>query len=167
MLLWLQCHGNRLYGAQARLRSGGCGAGPGSISRSVGSLAGRRNVPDISQVVFRPFNIHRKTAPISTLRRRRTLLDIVVYQNRSVSAARHQADLQLRLRGLAGLCYNQEDSSAYYQSSRKVRPCHHLFSHLYEETCQAYPKSNGVQQHDMDMDMDMLLLLLLLYVVVV
>lgn len=38
---------------------------------------------------------------------------------------------------------------------------------IYEETCQAYPKSNGVQQHDMDMDMDMLLLLLLLYVVVV
>ena len=115
-------------------------------------LWGRRNVPDISQVVFRPFNIHRKTAPMS-LRRRRTLLDIVVYQNRSVSAARHQADLQLRrLRGLAGLCYNQEDSSAYYQSSvRKVMPCHHLFSHLYEETCQAYPKSNGVplyrQQH--------------------
>ena len=142
LLLWLQCNGDRLCSAQARLRSGGCGAGPGSISRSVGSL-GEAECSRHSQVVFRPFNIHRKTAPMS-LRRRRTLLDIVVYQNRSVSAARHQADLQLRrLRGLAGLCYNQEDSSAYYQS-RKVRPCHHLFSHLYEETCQAYPKSNGV-----------------------
>ena len=64
-------------------------------------LWGRRNVPDISQVVFRPFNIHRKTAPMS-LRRRRTLLDIVVYQNRSVSAARHQADLPASPKGSCG-----------------------------------------------------------------
>ena len=52
-------------------------------------LWGRRNVPDI------------KTAPMS-LRRRRTLLDIVVYQNRSVSAARHQADLPASPKGSCG-----------------------------------------------------------------
>ena len=109
-------------------------------------LWGGRNVPNISQVVFRPINIHRATAPMSP-HRRRTLLDMVVYeQNRSVSAARDQADMQLRrLRGLAGLCYNQKASDAYYRSNRShVMRCHHLFSDLYEETCLAYPKSNGV-----------------------
>ena len=105
-------------------------------------LWGRRNVPDIAKL----------SSDLSTfIERRHPCRSVGVVPFWTLWCIKIARCLLLvikltclrRLRGLAGLCYNQEDSSAYYQS-RKVRPCHHLFSHLYEETCQAYPKSNGV-----------------------